>query len=293
MPLFRNNRLYAVLCLITGMMSIQSGAAMAKQLFPVIGAQGMTALRLLFASIILTLIWQPWKHLPSRKDWPALIFYGLSLGCMNMLFYLAIARIPLGIAIALEFTGPLAIALFSSRRPKDFVWLASAAAGLILLLPINRFSANTDPIGIAYALGAGICWALYIVFGKKASNTIHGGTAAALGMCVGALLVFPIGLAQAGTEILNLSVLPAAFAVAIFSSALPYSLEMVGLSSLPTRTFSILMSLEPVIGIFAGLIFLGEHLNIMQWIAIGLVIIASIGSTWSKDAIESSTEMTP
>lgn len=284
---------YPVLALLTAMVSIQSGAALAKHLFQLVGAQGITALRLLFATLILLCIWRPWKKLPPREQWPTIIFYGTSLGCMNLLFYLSIARIPLGIAIALEFTGPLAIALLNSHRLSDLIWLICAGTGVILLLPISGFTEELDTLGILYSFGAATCWAIYIVFGQKAGSAAHGGTVTALGMLIAATLVFPVGFIEAGAKIFDWSVLPYGIAVAILSSAIPYPLEMVGLRNLPTRTFSILMSMEPVIGTIAGIIFLGERLGLAQWIAIALIILASIGSTWPAKTAETATEMIP
>ncbi len=289
----RLKRSYAVAVLLTAMLSIQSGAAMAKHLFNALNPYGVTTLRLLFAALILLAIWHPWKKPPRGKEWLVIVLFGASLGLMNMLFYLSIARIPLGIAVALEFTGPLAVALFHSHRRIDWLWIAGALAGIILLSPFNRFSAPLNPAGILYAFGAGICWALYIVFGKKASNSVHGGIATSLGMTAAALIILPIGFINAGTSMFLPAILPTAFCVALLSSAIPYSLEMIGLSNLPTRTFSILMSLEPAVGTVLGFIFLREELNAIQLIAIALVIIASVGSTWSADAAETTTEMTP
>lgn len=291
--MFSKNKPYPILALLAAMVSIQAGAALAKHLFQAVGPQGITSLRLLFATIILVSIWRPWKKLPPREQWPTIIYYGISLGSMNLLFYLSIARIPLGIAIAIEFTGPLAIALIGSRRLYDIIWLISAATGIALLLPISVFSEKLDMLGILYSFAAAACWALYIIFGQKAGNAAHGGTVTALGMIIATLLVFPIGVAQAGLKIFDWSILPYGIAVAILSSAIPYPLEMVGLRNLPTRTFSILMSMEPVIGTLSGIIFLGEHLGLIQCVAIGLVIIASIGSTWSAQTAETAPEMTP
>jgi inner membrane transporter RhtA len=290
---FIGNKLWALLALVTAMISIQFGAATAKHTFALIGPQGVTTLRLFFATLMLCALWRPWKQLPSRKEWQAVIFYGLALGCMNFSFYLAIARIPLGIAVALEFTGPLAIALINSRRLRDLVWVTCAAAGIVLLLPVHEFSKDLDPLGIVYALIAGLFWALYIIFGKKASNAVHGGIATSLGMGVATLITFPIGLFYAGTAIFHYSILPLALIIALFASALPYSLEMFALTKLPTRTFSILMSLEPAIATLSGLLLLSEFLGFLQWLAIGLIIIASIGSTWSTTEAERTAEIAP
>jgi inner membrane transporter RhtA len=263
--------------LLVAMVSIQSGASLAKSLFPLVGAAGTTALRLGLAALILSLLMRPWQARLSLKSCRALLAYGVALGGMNLLFYLSLQSIPLGVAVALEFTGPLALALFSSRRLLDFLWVALAVSGLWLLLPNQDSSTQLDPWGMALALGAGACWALYIIFGQKAGAK-HGAHTVALGTIVAALLVFPVGLWQTGGGLFSVALLPVAVAVAVLSSALPYSLEMVALTRLPARIFSILMSMEPAIAALSGLLFLGEQLTWNQWLAIGAIILASAGA---------------
>ena len=184
----------------------------------------------------------------------------------------------LGVGVALEFTGPLAIAMLGSRRLIDFLWIALAVGGLLLLLPIHEFSGNLDPVGVAFALGAGFCWAMYIFFGKRAGNA-GGGASVSLGMIVGACAILPFGVASAGTSMFSMSVLPLALLLGVFSSALPYGLEIVALKQLPAQTFGILMSMEPVLAALSGIIFLGEQLNVAQWVALACIIVASIGAT--------------
>jgi inner membrane transporter RhtA len=199
------------------------------------------------------------------------------MGWMNFFFYLSLNRIPLGIAVALEFTGPLAVALATSRRPIDFVWIALAAMGLLALLPLGLESKPLDPAGIGFALAAGLCWGLYIVFGQKAGNA-HGGQTAALGTLAGAIAIVPIGIGHAGMALLSPAIVPTACVVALLSSALPYSLEMYALTRLPTRTYGVLMSGDPALGALSGLVFLGESLSIIQWGAIASIMLASAGS---------------
>lgn len=266
-----------VAVLIVAMFCFQIGAALAKQLFPIVGALGTTALRLGLASLMLLAVWRPWRVRPNAREARTIVMYGLAMGWMNLFFYLSLNRIPLGIAVALEFTGPLAVAIATSRRAIDFAWIALAAAGLIVLLPWGRESKPLDPAGIAYALAAGVCWALYIVFGQKAGNA-HGGQTAALGTLAAAIVIMPIGIAQSGTALLSPALLPTACAMALLSSALPYSLEMYALTRLPTRTFGVLMSANPALGALSGLIFLGETLSIVQWAAIASIMFASAGS---------------
>lgn len=263
--------------LLVAMISIQSGASLAKSLFPLVGAEGTTALRLVLGAIILSLIMQPWRARPSLGACRSLLGYGLALGGMNLLFYMSLQTIPLGIAVALEFTGPLTLALLSSRRLLDFVWVILAIFGLWLLLPTGATSSALDPLGACLALGAGLCWALYIIVGQKAGAK-HGRHTVALGTWVAALLVLPIGLWQGGSNLFSVDLLPVALGVAVLSSALPYSLEMVALTRLPARTFSVLMSLEPAIAALSGLLFLSERLLWSQWLAIGAIILASAGA---------------
>lgn len=273
--------LLAILSVLLAMVTIQSGASVAKQLFPVIGPAGTTALRVGFSAIMLWLVFRPWRHLPKGRNWRAVIVYGICLGGMNLLFYLAIARIPLGIGVALEFTGPLAVALFSSRRRLDLLWVALALGGILLLLPDMRGVDALDPVGVMLALGAGACWAGYILFGQRAGNLASGGITVALGMTVAACFLVPIGVVSAGSALFSWQVIPLAIAVAALSSALPYSLEMVALKNLPAQSFSVLMSLEPAIAALAGFLLLSELLSLSQWLAILLVIGASLGSTLS------------
>jgi inner membrane transporter RhtA len=197
------------------------------------------------------------------------------MGCMNFCFYSALSRIPLGIAVALEFTGPLAVAIAASHRALDYVWVALAALGLLALLPMGHGAVSG--VGIAFALGAGVCWALYIVFGRKAGDA-HGGITTAVGTLIGALVIAPIGVVQAGGSLFNPAVLPAALGVAVLSSALPYSLEMFALTRIPTRTFGVLMSAEPALGALSGLAFLHERLSLIQWAAVVSIMAASAGS---------------
>lgn len=263
--------------LLIAMVSIQSGAAFAKGLFPRVGAPGVTALRIAIASIMLTAVWRPWRLRPSASEARSIVIYGLAMGWMNFFFYLALSRIPLGIAVALEFTGPLAVAMATSRRAVDFLWIALAALGLWALLPLGTGAQALSLRGVTCALAAGFCWAIYILFGQRAGDS-HAGQIAALGTLVGALVIFPIGLAQAGAVLFDPRILPAACAVALLSSALPYSLEMFALPRLPTRTFGVLMSLEPALAALSGLTLLGERLTPIQWAAIASIMLASGGS---------------
>jgi inner membrane transporter RhtA len=264
--------------LLVAMVSVQTGAALVKGLFPRVGVAGATTLRLALASVMLLAVWRPWRRLPKARETRSLLIYGVAMGVMNLCFYSALARIPLGIAVALEFSGPLAVAMAASHRAVDFAWVALAALGLVALLPLGLAHEPLSPAGIAFALAAGGCWALYIVFGQKAGS-LHGGMTAALGTVIGALVIIPFGLAQAGAALLDPSLLPIACAVALLSSALPYSLEMFALTRLPTRTFGVLMSGEPALGALSGWCFLHEHLSLVQWAAVASIMLATAGST--------------
>ncbi len=267
----------AVGALLVAMVCFQVGAATAKQLFPLVGAAGTTALRLGLASLMMLAVFRPWRMRPSAREARLLVAYGLAMGWMNFLFYMSISRIPLGIAVALEFTGPLAVAMAASRRPVDFLWIALAVLGLVILLPLGHQSRPLSVPGISFALGAAVCWALYIVFGQKMGNA-HSGQTAAVGTVVGALCIVPVGVASAGWALTSPGILPAACLVAVLSSALPYTLEMYALSRVPARTFGVLMSLDPALAALSGLCFLGESLGVVQWAAIASIILASAGS---------------
>ena len=267
-----------ILVILISMVSIQSGASLAKSLFPLIGAPGVTALRLALGTLILVVVFKPWRLRFAKEQRLPLIFYGLSLGAMNYLFYLSLQRIPLGIAVALEFTGPLAVALFSSRRPVDFIWVILAVAGLWFLLPLGQDVAHVDLTGALLALGAGAGWAVYILSGRRAGEE-HGPATVAMGSLIAAIVFVPLGALQATDALWHWSILPLGLAIAVLSTALPYSLEMIALTRLPTRTFGTLMSMEPALAALSGMVFLGEMLTFNQTLAMGAIIIASMGST--------------
>jgi inner membrane transporter RhtA len=268
---------------LTAMLSVQCGASLAKKLFPVLGPEGATAYRLFFASFLLCMLWRPWRKKLTFTEIKTILYYGAALAGMNFFFYLSIARAPLGIAVAVEFVGPLSLALTLSRKPLDFFWALLAAAGIALLVPKNAITAanqNGDSLGMLLALIAGVFWALYILAGKKASaSSLKGGTVTALGMLIAALLVIPYALATQGASLFHLEAVPVAVAVAVLSSAIPYSLEMFALKKIPAKTFSVFLSLAPALAALLGLIFLDEHLLRRQWLAIFCVVAASLGTT--------------
>lgn len=269
--------LVPVLAVLGSVTSLAVGTSYAKQLFPLIGAQGTSALRVGFSALFLLLLWRPWRWHTSRADGAAILRYGLALGAMNLLFYMALRTIPFGIAVAIEFTGPLAVAMLASRRGIDFVWVGCAVGGLLLLLPLNGGPA-LDLAGVLYALGAAVCWALYIVFGKRAGH-LHAGHSVSLGLLAASLVVVPVGVVHAGMALLEPKILLAGFVVAVVSSAIPMSLEMMALKRLPKETFGILISMEPAVTALWALLLLHERLGGLQWLAIGCTVLASVGST--------------
>ncbi len=288
-PTFNNPSLaLSISGLLVAMISIYCGAALAKQMFPLVGASGTTALRLAIGALILLVVWRPWRVRPSWREARTILVYGLVMGWMNLFFYTSLTRIPLGIAVAVEFTGPLTVAMLASRRMVDFIWIALAALGLLALLPLGLDAKSLDPAGIGFALAAGVCWALYIVVGQKAGSS-HGGQSVAIGTAIGALAVLPVGLGHAGLALFSPSILPLACGVAVLSSALPYSLEMFALTRLPTRIFGVLMSMEPALGAICGLVFLGESLTAIQWGAVACIMAASAGSAATHNAAPAST----
>lgn len=270
--------LYPVALLLISMMSLQGGASLAKSMFPEVGAAGVAALRLGLSTIMLWLIFKPWRLSFERSQRNALLIYGLALGGMNFLFYQALKTVPLGTGVALEFIGPLSLALINSRKILDFLWVFIAISGLWLLLPLNSSTTYIDPIGAFFALAAGGCWAIYIIFGQRAGAE-HGAATVAMGSLVASIVFVPTGMVFAEPGFWHWSVLPLALLLALLSNAIPYSLEMMALTRLPARIFGTLMSLEPAVAALSGFIFLTEHLVFSQFMGLVAVIIASAGST--------------
>ena len=279
MPHASRSLLFAPLLLVGSMSSLTIGASIAKGLFPVLGAAGVTLLRLGIGTLILFAVWRPWRKPVSRHHWGSLALYGTILGVMNLTFFEAIARLPIGIAIALEFLGPLSLAFCMSKGKLDLLWATLALVGVALLLPLTKVQARLDVVGIAFALAAAASWACYIVVGKKAGSAAHPGTVTAMGMLLGTLTVSPFGVAAVAQVAWTPSLLLAALAVGVLSSAIPFSLEMAALRHLDPKTFGILVSLEPALGALSGFLLLHEHITLIQCFAIAGVMTASIGST--------------
>lgn len=265
------------------MLSIQFGAGIAKNLFLVAGVQATTTMRIGFAALMMLLIFRPSLKALTKSDFKWLGLYGASLGFMNILFYMAIQRIPLGIAVAIEFTGPLLVTVFSSRKKLDALWIVLAVVGLSLLLPLsNQTASNLDLVGVLMALAAGGFWAMYIIFGHHIGSKFPFTLSSSVGMTVAAFTSVPFGVVELSHSYTQSGVLLKGLAIATLSSAIPYTLEMFALSKLPKKLFGILMSLEPVIAAMAGFIMLGEVLSTQQWISIAMIISASAGSVISN-----------
>jgi inner membrane transporter RhtA len=266
--------IYAVLLAI---ISVQCGAAIAKSLFPAIGAAGTASIRIGVSAIILLIAYRPNLKAITPEQWKIVVPYGLSLGAMNLIFYLAIERIPIGLAVTLEFIGPLLVAIVGSKRLVDYCWVILAAIGIALIAPWTNN--RVDIIGVAFALLAGALWAAYIVLGGKISKIMNGGEAVSTGMLFAALLILPFGFYENGLANLTPKLFGMGIALALLSSAIPFTLEMKALGQLPPRTFSILMSLEPAAASICAFIFLQEHLSFYEILAVVCVVIASAGST--------------
>jgi inner membrane transporter RhtA len=255
---------------------VQFGAALAKSIFDEIGPAGTVFLRVLFAALVLTLIWRPRFSGHTRRDLGLVLLFGIALAGMNGTFYAALDRIPLGVAVTFEFVGPLSVAVFGTRSRLDLVWVVLAAAGIVLLS--NFGGADLDGLGVALALTAGAFWAAYILLAARVGQAFPGGGGLALAMLVAVVPLAPIGIAEGGSDLLVVWVLAVSFAVAMLSSAIPYTLELEALRRMPANVFGVLMSLEPAVAATAGFILLGEDLAAREVIAIGLVVAASAGA---------------
>jgi inner membrane transporter RhtA len=272
----RADRIPPTLLVLAAVASVQFGGAFAKTLFDEIGPGGTVFLRVFFAALILGALWRPALSGRSAADWRLVAAYGLALVAMNLSFYEALDRIPLGIAVTFEFVGPLGVAIAGSRRALDLLWVVLAAAGIVLLSDFG--TADLDGLGVALALLAGGFWAAYILLAARVGRRYPGGQALALGMAFGVVMVAPVGLADAGGDLFSAEVLAVGLAVAILSSAIPYTLELEALRRMPQGVFGVLMSLEPAAAALAGFIVLGEGLATREVVAIALVVTASAGA---------------
>ena len=266
----------AVPAVLLAVISFQGGASLAKGLFPVLGAASTTSIRVGLSAVILMAVNRPNLRNLTSQQWKAVIPYGVILGAMNLIFYLAIDRIPLGLGVTLEFLGPLMVAVFGSRRAMDVLWVVLAGAGIVLIAPWDTKA--VDPIGVILALLAGAFWAAYILLGARTSKVLNDRDAVTIGMLFGTLVVLPFGIGSGGLQRLTPAMSLTGLGLALLSSAVPFTLEMSALRRIPARTFSILLSLEPAVAALCGLVFLHESLSFYEWIAVLLVVVASGGA---------------
>jgi inner membrane transporter RhtA len=275
-----------VLLVLGGVVSVQFGAAVAKGLFPALGPAGTVLLRMATGAVVLQLLARRPPHRLPAGSRGLVAAFGLALAAMNLAFYLALDRIPLGVAVTVEFIGPLAVAVAGSRRPRDLLWALLAAVGVLLLTGGGAalLSGALDPLGVLLAAVAGGCWAAYILLSQRVGAAVPGVHGLAVAMAVGTVALLPVGVASAGGRLLEPHLLAAGAAVGLLSSAVPYTLELAALRSLAASTFGVLMSLEPAVAALAGFVLLGERLRTAQLVAVGCVCAASAGATWSAAA---------
>jgi len=280
-PQGRQGRVLPFAALLVTIVSVQFGAAFSKQLFPVLGVERATFLRLGLGAVLLAPILRPWNMRVTRRQWPPLLLYSAVLGAMNLCFYLAVQRIPLGIAVALEFIGPLGLAIGMSHRRMDLLWVALAIFGLSLLLPVTQFlRAGAPPLdgtGVLFGLMAAGCWAAYSLLARRIGIS-QGKSIIALAMAIAALLVLPAAILQPGAISITPHLAIAALVMALFSSALPFSLEMIALTGMPIRVYGTFTSLEPALGTLMGLIVLAELPTTAQLVGIAAIVAASLGT---------------
>lgn len=266
------------------MSSLVSGASLAKQLFEQVGAEATSLARLLMATVLMILFWRPWNQKPNFSELKIIFFYGSVLGLMNLSFYKAISYMPIGLAVALEFLGPLTVAILNSRKKLDFLWVLLAFLGVVLIIPLTDYQQPLQPKGVFFALLAAFFWALYIVLGQNVAQNVKPTLAAPYGMLFGSLVVFPWGANELSKLFVNSHFVLLAVIVGLLSSAIPYSLEMVALKKIKPKEFSLFLSLEPALAAVAGFFFLSEKLNIVQILAIFFVIAASAGSAYFSNS---------
>ena len=260
--------------------SVQIGAALAKGLFEELGPGGTVFLRMGFAALVLLILWRPSVRGYARGDYLVAILFGLALAAMNFTLYQALDRIPLGVAVTLEFVGPLGVAVAGSRRMLDLLWVVLAAAGIVLLAPLDVLGeTDLDPVGVALALLAGSFWASYVLLSARTGSAFPGQTGLVIALCIGTAALVPVGIVGGGTALLDPKLLLAGFAVAMLSSAVPYSLELEALRKLPARVFGVLMSLEPAVAALVGFVILGERLGPRALAAVLFVTVAAVGAS--------------
>ena len=268
---------------LVGILSVQFGAGIAKSLFDEVAPTTIVWLRLATSAIVLVLVARPRLRGRTGSDWLVVLAFGVALGTMNWAIYQAFARIPLGVAVTLEFVGPLTLAVLGSRRPRDLLWVVLAGTGVALLGLGGGGSLTTA--GVLFALLAGGCWAAYILLSAQTGRRWPGLDGLALASVVATLLLTPAAVGVGGSDLLDPRVLVLGALVGLLSSVIPYSCELIALRSLRPAVFSILMSLEPAAAALAGIVVLGEFLTAEQWVAMACVVVASVGATRSSRAV--------
>ncbi len=274
---------------LSGIVSVQVGAALADRLFTTVPPSAVTALRLWCAGLVLGLVGirgavRGVAGVARRRAWrdaSVVVAFGLTLAVMNFSIYQSFARIPLGIAVTVEFLGPLGVAVASSRRLIDLIWVALAGAGVVLLAPVgsgHTAHGASALVGLAFALAAGLAWALYILLSRATGRAFPGTSGLTIAMVVAAVAITPVGAVTGGAVLLRPQVLATGLAIGLLSSVIPYSLELDVLRRVPARIFGIWMSLEPAVAALAGLVMLGQSLAAREWIAIGCVMVACAGA---------------
>jgi inner membrane transporter RhtA len=271
----RPNRIPAVWLVVAGICSVQFGAVISKGLFGTVPPTAMVWLRLATSAIVLLAVARPRLRAHSAADWRVALAFGVCLMGMNWAFYQSFARIPLGLAVTIEFLGPLTVSALASRRPRDLLWVALATIG-VGLLGFSR--TRLDPLGVVFGLVAALGWACYILLSKRTGQRWPGISGLAIASLVGAVVLAPPAIVDAGSVLLDPRILLLGLAVGLLSSVVPYSLELTALRTIPPRVFGILMSLEPAVGALTALVLLAELLGTVQWLAMACVVVASVGS---------------
>lgn len=263
--------------------AIQLGAGLATQLFPVLGAEGTVAVRIIFSALLLGIAARGRVHTFGRtfvRNWVLLVAFGLCVAIMNLFFYKAIARIPLGAAVALEFVGPLSVAALTSRRASHLVWVAIAAIGILLLSPVS--GTGLDTLGVLFALLAGVGWAFFILLARRVGRRVPGNDGLAIGMTVAAIAMIPFAAPVAADLISDPIILLAGFGVALLSTTIPFTLEFQALKRLSARAYGVLVSLEPAVAVLVGVVLLDEHIGAQGMVAVTCVVVAAIGITFTE-----------
>jgi len=282
------DRVPAPLLVLAAALSVQTGAGIARGLFDDLGPAGTVLLRTLFGAVVVGALWRPRVRGRDRGDLGAAVAFGLVLAAMNLTFYEAIDRIPLGIAVAIEFAGPLGVAIAGSRRRLHVAWVVLAGVGILLLV---RTGGSASLAGVGFAAAAAACWAAYILLSQRAGRAFPRGEGLAIAMVVGTVALLPVGVAGAGSSLLALGPLATGAAIGVLSSAIPYSLELEALRRLPSRVFGVLLSLDPAIAALVGLVILGQDLGPREIAGIALVVLASVGASATSDEPEPAEAM--